>query len=200
MVSLEKPLSRLSHTVYFTRAPYDESEPLLATSNTIGKAKSIDRILALAPTRTTRFGVVTFGTMVPVESNYALPHATEKDEFGLPKIDLHIHYDYAVKRTIYAGQQRLLAVFDKAGYHGKVETEEFPLLPGNSVHFGGSVRMHASPKYGMLNAWNRLHAVDNVAVADASSFTTGAEKNPTITVMALAARAAERLATDLKSQ
>lgn len=200
IVGLEKPLSRLGHTVYFTRAPYEESEPLLAASNTLGNANSFDRILALTPTRTTRFGVVSFGTMVPVESNYALPHETEKDEFGLPKLDLHLHYDDSVKRTIYAGQQRLLEVLDKAGYHGKIETEEFPLVPGNSVHFGGTVRMHASPKYGMLNAWNRMHAVDNVVVADASSFTTGAEKNPTITVMALAVRAAERLAMDLKSQ
>jgi choline dehydrogenase-like flavoprotein len=59
--------------------------------------------------------------------------------------------------------------------------------------------MHRSPKLGMLNAWYRLHAVDNVVVADASSFTTGPEKNPTLTVMAIAARAAHRLAEDLRT-
>jgi choline dehydrogenase-like flavoprotein len=59
--------------------------------------------------------------------------------------------------------------------------------------------MHRSPQYGMLDAWNRLHAVPNVLVCDASCFTTGAEKNPTLTAMALAARAADRLADDLKT-
>jgi choline dehydrogenase-like flavoprotein len=50
----------------------------------------------------------------------------------------------------------------------------------------------------MLDAWNRLHAVPNVVVADASAFPTGPEKNPTLTVMALAARAAHRLAEDVR--
>ena len=59
--------------------------------------------------------------------------------------------------------------------------------------------MHASRQYGVLDGWNRLHQVNNVAVVDASSFTTAVEKNPTLTAMALAARAADHLADDLKS-
>ena len=58
--------------------------------------------------------------------------------------------------------------------------------------------MHASPEHGVLDGRNRLHGVDNVAVVDASSFTTAVEKNPTLTAMALAARAADRLADDLQ--
>jgi len=69
--------------------------------------------------------------------------------------------------------------------------------PGSSVHYGGSVRMHSDPEFGVLDGWNRVHDVANVAVVDSSSFTTGAEKNPTLTAMALALRAAERLADDL---
>jgi choline dehydrogenase-like flavoprotein len=59
--------------------------------------------------------------------------------------------------------------------------------------------MHASPKYSVTDGYNRLHDAPNVLVVDASCFTTGAEKNPTLTVMALAARAADRLARDLRS-
>jgi len=51
----------------------------------------------------------------------------------------------------------------------------------------------------MLDGWNRLHAARNVVVADASAFTTGPEKNPTLTALALSARAAERLSSDLRS-
>ncbi|MCB8988046.1 MAG: hypothetical protein H6661_09905 [Ardenticatenaceae bacterium] len=59
--------------------------------------------------------------------------------------------------------------------------------------------MHKNPKYGVLDAWNRLHDVPNVVVCDASSFTTGAEKNPTLTAMALSARAMDKLGEDLKT-
>ena len=57
--------------------------------------------------------------------------------------------------------------------------------------------MHSDPTFGVLDGWNRVHDVANVAVVDSSSFTTGPEKNPTLTAMALALRAAERLADDL---
>ena len=59
--------------------------------------------------------------------------------------------------------------------------------------------MHASPKYGVTDSYQRLHDAPNVIVVDASSFTTGAEKNPTLTVMALAARSADQLARDLRA-
>jgi choline dehydrogenase-like flavoprotein len=59
--------------------------------------------------------------------------------------------------------------------------------------------MHASPEFGMLDSWNRLHAVPNVVVCDASCFTTGPEKNPTLTAMAIAARAGGHLAEQLTS-
>jgi choline dehydrogenase-like flavoprotein len=71
--------------------------------------------------------------------------------------------------------------------------------PGNSNHYGGTCRMHASPQYGMLDGWSRMHAVPNVAVVDSSAFTTGPEKNPVLTAMALAARAGDRLGKDLRA-
>ncbi len=67
------------------------------------------------------------------------------------------------------------------------------------MHYGGTVRMHSAPRFGMLDAWNRLHAAPNVLVTDAACFTTGPEKNPTLTAMALAARACARLASDLRT-
>jgi choline dehydrogenase-like flavoprotein len=59
--------------------------------------------------------------------------------------------------------------------------------------------MHSSPQFGMLDRWSRLHEVPNVAVADSAAFTTGPEKNPVLTAMALAARASQRLADDLRA-
>jgi choline dehydrogenase-like flavoprotein len=58
--------------------------------------------------------------------------------------------------------------------------------------------MHHSAEYGVTDGWGRLHDVRNIAVVDSSVFTTGVEKNPALTAMALAARNATRLANDLK--
>lgn len=198
-VELDRPLSRLSHTHYLTRASYQAAEPLHAAGCTFGSANPRDRLLAFTPLKTHRFGVVIFGTVVPTERNGVSPHATEKGEFGLPKLDLHIRFDDSVRETITAARERLLAVLDAAGFHAKILGEPPNPIPGWAVHYGGTVRMHRSPTYGMLNAWNRMHAIANVAVVDASSFTTGVEKNPTLTAMALATRAADRLAADLKA-
>ena len=59
--------------------------------------------------------------------------------------------------------------------------------------------MHADPAFGVLDKWNRVYDSPNVIVCDASCFPTGPEKNPTPTSMAIAARAAHRLAADLQS-
>ncbi len=58
--------------------------------------------------------------------------------------------------------------------------------------------MHADPRFGVLDAWNRVHGAPNVLVVDMAAFTTNPEKNPTLTAMALAVRATGRLATELQ--
>jgi choline dehydrogenase-like flavoprotein len=137
--------------------------------------------------------------MVPLESNVVRPHRDVRDEFGLPQLDVHIAFDEQVQRTMNAARDRLIAIFAAAGVRAHLEERIPALVPGASVHYGGTVRMHSSPRHGMLNGWNRLHAVSNVVVADASAFTTGVEKNPTLTAMALAMRAADHLADELKA-
>jgi len=200
VMDLDGALPRLGHAAYLTRAPYRESPPLLAAQCTIGgSSESLrQKALSFTPLKTKSFGVVIFGTMVPVYQHHVKPDETVKDEFGLPMLDIHLQYAEEVPRTIEAARERLLAIMDAAGYRGTMREPVAHLVPGSSVHFGGTVRMHSSPKHGMLNAWNRLHSVDNVAVVDASCFTTGVEKNPVPTAMALAVRAAHRLAEDLR--
>jgi choline dehydrogenase-like flavoprotein len=96
-----------------------------------------------------------------------------------------------------AARERVREVLRAGGVEATVPGPFHARSPGESVHYGGSVRMHADPQFGVLDAWNRMHEVPNVVVADASCFPTGPEKNPTLTSMALAARAADRLAADL---
>ena len=103
-----------------------------------------------------------------------------KDEFGLPLLDIRIRYDDDEIENMVAARERLVEILASAGYQGRVTYSNPEFVPGTSIHYGGTIRMHSSPKYGMLNAWNRLHAVDNVMVADMSSFTTSPEKNPAL--------------------
>lgn len=194
-----KPLSVLSPSAYLTRIPYAEANPLLAASWTIGYTSGKDKLKSLFGMKSNSIGVQIFGTMIPKETFYAKPNTEKKDDFGLPLLDLHIKYEDDVIDNVVKSRERLLSIMNAAGYECTVHDIVPQLHPGNSVHYGGSVRMHDSPQYGVVNAFNRLHDVSNVIVSDASCFTTVPEKNPTLTAMALSARAANSLAHDLKN-
>jgi len=195
---MERPRSLLSPAAYLTRLPYGSSPPLLATSWTLGAASTQDVIRSRFGLKGTRVGVQLLGTMIPSEANIARPSATKKDDFGFPALDVCVRYSDAEVENVVRARRHLLNVMDDAGCRA-IPGEIFPtLFPGAAAHFGGTVRMHAKPEYGVLDAWNRIYEVPNVLVCDAACFTTAAEKNPTLTLMAIAARAAVRLAHDLK--
>lgn len=192
-------LPRLAQAAYLTRSPAEHSAPLLGAGCTIGFVSTQDKLLSIVPTSTNRFGVLVFGTMVPIAENGLRLHASNKDQFGLPNLDVQLQYTPDEVHNMSTARAKLTSILDEAGYPCSVPKYVPDPVAGESVHYGGTVRMHASPRYGVLNAWSRLHAVNNVVVADASAFTTGVEKNPTLTAMALAARACDRLAHDLKT-
>jgi choline dehydrogenase-like flavoprotein len=196
---LERQLPRIDQPLHVTRAPYSESTPLMGAAMTIGPVSKWDRVLSFTGATTGRFGVVTFGTMLPEDRNFVRLDHSRCDEFGMPILDIRMQFGPEVHDTLEAARGRLMRVFERAGIGASLERPMEPLVPGRSAHYGGGVRMHASPEFGMLNAWNRIHGVQNVCVVDASSFTTAVEKNPTLTAMALAGRAAARLAQDLTS-
>jgi choline dehydrogenase-like flavoprotein len=198
-IELSRPISGLSQAAVLTRAPYSSSSPLLGAACVIGSNSAWDKARTVTPFGSTRFGLWIFGTMVPTQSNHVRLAPNTKDEFGFPVLDVHVRYGESEKRNIVAARERVRSILHDSGYACSIDPAVPTLVPGQSVHYGGTVRMHSSTTYGVLNAWNRLHAVDNVVVADASCFTTGPEKNPTSTVMAIAARAAHRLAVDLRT-
>lgn len=198
VLELDRALPRLDQPLHLSRAPYAESPPLMGASVTFGPLSKWDRVLSLAGATTTRFGLVTFATMLPEAGNYVSLHPEKRDQFGMPVLEIHMRYGDEVAQTVTAAHARLRAILDQAGFNYTLTCPLDKLVPGASAHYAGAARMHSSPQYGVLNGWNRLHEVDNVAVVDASSFTTAVEKNPTLTAMALAARAADRLAHDLR--
>ena len=69
---------------------------------------------------------------------------------------------------------------------------------GTAIHEHGTCRMGDDPKRSALNAFNRMHDVRNVYVVDGSAFPTATEKNPTLTILALAWRATDHLGDDMR--
>jgi choline dehydrogenase-like flavoprotein len=197
-VHLGRPLS-IHPPVYLTRGPYDEASRLrgVATILWSGTGLRLRSWSTLTPGRSTHIGFNLFG-MFPPDERSGVTLATRREPSGAAALDVHLRFDEPIRRTLERGRERLLEILDAAGFRPSTKLWLVE-APGTSVHFGGTARMHASPRYGMLDAWNRLHAVPNVLVVDAAAFTTGPEKNPTLTAMAIAARACQRLAADLRS-
>jgi choline dehydrogenase-like flavoprotein len=195
---MDRPLSLLAPAAYLTRLPYHSSPPLLATSWTLGVTSTRDRIRSRFGLKGTSVGVQVIGTVIPSASCHVKPSTTKKDEFGLPALDICIRYTDAEVENVVRCRQHLMNVMEQAGFRVTIGEIVPTLHPGSIAHYGGSARMHADRKYGVVDAWNRVYDAPNVLACDAACFTTAAEKNPTLTVMAIAARAARRLANDLR--
>mgnify|MGYP003319876103 CR=1 FL=1 len=69
---------------------------------------------------------------------------------------------------------------------------------GHGIHEMGTARMGRDPKTSVLNSNNQLHSVKNVYVTDGSCMTSGGNQNPSITYMALTARAVTHAVSELK--
>jgi choline dehydrogenase-like flavoprotein len=136
--------------------------------------------------------------MEPAKTNYIALDAAHPSADGTPGLVLHIHHPPKSGPTLLAARDQLVFLLDRAELRPRVRRWIVDPV-GSSVHYAGTCRMHALPQFGMLDRWSRLHAVRNVIVADSAAFTTGPEKNPVLTAMALAARASRRLADDLRA-
>lgn len=198
MFDSDQPLTLLSPSAYLTRLPYATSEPLMATSWTLGVTSTKDKIRSRLAAKGHCVGVQVFGTMVPSRTYRVQPSPEKNDEFGLPALDVRLQFDPYVVDNMMNARLHMLAVMGAAGYNSTIAQVEPQLHPGASAHYGGTARMHHSKQHGVVDGFNRMFDAPNVIVCDASSFTTGVEKNPTLTAMALAVRAAEQLADDLK--
>jgi GMC oxidoreductase len=112
------------------------------------------------------------------------------------QLSFHSKIEPAARQTVPkrgAARDELLAVLAEAGWAPELDVFKVE-PPGNSVHYGGTCRMHASPKYGVVDRFCRVFGARKVVVADSAVFTTGPEKNRVLTAMTFAARTAERLA------
>ena len=139
-------------------------------------------------------GMWIVGEDMPQETNRITLHPTETDGFGMPIPNVH-YDDHANDEAMrnHAFRQGG-AIYDAVGATRIVETPPYP-----STHNLGSARMSEKPRDGAVDRWGRSHDIDNLFVSDGSQFTTGGAENPTLTIVALAIRQAERIAAQMRT-
>ncbi|MFI5132675.1 MAG: GMC family oxidoreductase, partial [Chitinophagales bacterium] len=113
----------------------------------------------------------------------------KKDEWGIPLINFNVGYDDNDEKMIKDFMEQFTAMFEKAGFTD-IRATDSKQAPGLDIHEMGGVRMGKDPKTSLLNAWNQLHACPNVFVTDGACMTSTSTQNPSLTYMAIAARAA----------
>ncbi len=132
-----------------------------------------------------------FGKVVGHPDNRVTLDPTRRDHYGLPAPRVHFRWqpnDIAMHEAMVEACHK---IYDTAGVALRMERQGGP--SGFASHEVGCVRMGKDPKTSVLNKFNQAHEVKNLFVVDGSSFTSFPEKNPTLTIVALAIRAAENI-------
>ena len=199
VIDLGSPIA-VQPASYVTRVAIDRSLPLYAAAGMqwSGAALVARGLMNGHPGKLRWTGFSVFGTMAPSREQWVALDPNQRSADGTPGISLNIQLLEPARVVLNEAREQIISLLARAGYEPKQRVWVID-APGSSNHYAGTCRMHASPSFGMLNSWGRMHVADNVAVADSSVFTTNPEKNPVLTSMTLAARAADRLASDLRS-
>src|SRR5262245_20003858 len=134
-----------------------------------------------------------YGEMLPeAESAIALDE-TRRDRFGLPKARVDVHYGENERKLFAAMRSESRRILEASG----VEILEDQSEPRTNHELGGC-RMGNDPSQSVVNAFCQSHDVPNLFVVDGSVFPSASEKNPTLTIMALAARTADHIAEQFR--
>jgi choline dehydrogenase-like flavoprotein len=138
-----------------------------------------------------------WGECLPNDSNKVTLNNTKKDEWGLPLVDI----DFAFGKNEKAMRQDALSsaaeMLETAGFKN-VQTFDYNFTGGSTIHEMGTARMGRDPKTSVLNQFNQMHDVKNVFITDGSCMSSGGCQNPSLTYMALTARACEYAVAELK--
>jgi choline dehydrogenase-like flavoprotein len=143
------------------------------------------------------FGVGSWGEHLPYYENKATLSKDKKDKWGLPLLDIDCEFkanEMAMRKDMMNSAAEML---EKAGLKN-VGTYDYMPAPGFCIHEMGTARMGRDPKTSVLNEWNQMHDVKNVFITDGACMASSACQNPSVTYMALTARAADHAVSELK--
>jgi choline dehydrogenase-like flavoprotein len=138
------------------------------------------------------------GETIPKESNFVALDKNLKDPHGMPQLRISVDYDENDEKMIKDFQEQFTEMYTQAGFKN-IKVVDTKQAAGLDIHEMGGVRMGKDPKTSMLNKWNQLHACKNVFVTDGASMTSTSTQNPSLTYMALTARAADYAVKQIKA-
>lgn len=119
------------------------------------------------------------------------------DAWGIPTLKIHVQHSDNEREMAKDGAAMCAEVLEAAGAT-EVQASARLIVPGRMIHELGTARMGRNPKTSVLNGFNQLHEVKNVFVTDGAAFTSSANQNPTLTILALTIRACDYLVDEYK--
>jgi len=137
------------------------------------------------------------GETVPKETNHVRLSADKKDEWGIPQLITAIGYDENDEKVVKDFLEQGAEMLHAAGCKN-IRTHDTKQAPGLDIHEMGGVRMGKDPKTSLLNEFNQMHACKNVFVTDGACMVSTGTQNPSLTFMAITARAANYAVAALK--
>ncbi len=145
------------------------------------------------------FGITAFGEMLPYHDNKITLDKTVKDKWGLPVLSFDVEIKENEKKMRIDMINDAKEMLEAAGAKN-VNAEDWGYAVGMGIHEMGTARMGRDPKTSVLNGHNQVWDAPNVFVTDGACMTSASCVNPSLTYMAMTARAADYAVSELKKR
>ena len=139
------------------------------------------------------------GETIPTYDNHVRLSTEKKDDWDIPLLITSIDYTDNDNKVVKDFLEQGAEMLEKAGCKN-ITTNDSKQAPGLDIHEMGGVRMGKDPKTSLLNSWNQMHLCKNVFVTDGAAMTSAGNQNPSLTFMALTARAANFAVNEMKKK
>jgi choline dehydrogenase-like flavoprotein len=140
-----------------------------------------------------------YGEVLPRRENRITVEGTPKDRYGMPIARIEYKTGENERKMLGEMYDTVESILRQAKADPLPYQRGSTDVNGSAIHEHGTCRMGADPKRSALNGYMQMHEVRNLFVVDGSAFPTATEKNPTLTILALAWRASDYLADELRA-
>ncbi|MEZ4991810.1 MAG: GMC family oxidoreductase [Saprospiraceae bacterium] len=138
-----------------------------------------------------------YGETLPDFENKVSLSSDRKDKWGLPVLEISMEYGENARKMRKDMQATAVEMLEAADLEGVSPFGGEP-VPGTVIHEMGTARMGRDPKTSVLNEWNQSHDIPNLFITDGSCMVSSPPQNPSLTYMALTARACNYAVEALK--
>ncbi|ESQ91573.1 GMC family oxidoreductase [Asticcacaulis sp. AC460] len=137
-----------------------------------------------------RMGMMAFGECLPYRDNTLTLSPTKVDRYGVPLAVFNVTFHDNEYKMMADAKQEGIRMLTAAGLKN-VKAEQREHVPGDAIHEMGGARMGHSPQDSVVNKWSQAHDAPNLFITDGAQMASTSCVNPSITFMALTARAAD---------